>query len=62
MAKYANLDDTIKGKTITVGILLIDEVTKTRKSIPIDEDNTDYREYLEWVAEGNTPDPYDPKR
>ena len=28
--------------------------------IPIDEANTDYQEYLKWVAEGNTPDPYDP--
>jgi len=25
--------------------------------IPFDADNTDYQEYLEWVAEGNTPDP-----
>ena len=25
--------------------------------IPFDPDNTDYQEYLEWVAEGNTPDP-----
>ena len=24
-------------------------------SIPINEENTDYQEYLEWVAEGNTP-------
>ena len=23
-------------------------------SIPLDEENTDYQEYLEWVAEGNT--------
>ena len=60
MAKYSNLDYTIKGKTITVGILLIDAETKTRKSIPLDEDNIDYQEYLKWVAEGNTPDPYDP--
>ena len=25
--------------------------------IPLKEGNTDYQEYLEWVAEGNTPDP-----
>ena len=29
-------------------------------SIPIHEENTDYKEYLEWVAEGNTADPADP--
>ena len=25
--------------------------------IPFDPDNSDYQEYLEWVAAGNTPEP-----
>lgn len=28
--------------------------------IPPNPDNTDYRDYLAWLAEGNTPDPADP--
>ena len=62
MTKYQKINDTINGQTVTLVILHVDEVTKTRKSIPLDEENIDYQEYLEWVAEGNTPDPYDPKR
>lgn len=26
--------------------------------IPDDPDNTDYQEYMKWLAEGNVPDPY----
>ena len=59
MTKYQKINDTINGQTVTLVILHVDEVTKTRKSIPFDEDNLDYQEYLKWVAEGNTADAAD---
>lgn len=27
--------------------------------IPFDPENTDYKEYLKWIAAGNTPEPAD---
>ena len=38
---------------------LLDMVQKLPDTtfVPFDPANTDYQEYLEWVAEGNTPDP-----
>lgn len=35
------------------GVLVIDK----NISIPADMSNSDYLEYLKWVAEGNTPEP-----
>jgi hypothetical protein len=47
--------------------LIKDPIDKTVRSVlkdssyfvPFDEENTDYQEYLAWVAKGNTPDPAD---
>jgi len=37
---------------------MVQELPST-KFIPFDPDNSDYQEYLEWVAEGNEPQPAD---
>tara|TARA_Y100001938_G_scaffold50482_1_gene70470 strand:+ start:323 stop:496 length:174 start_codon:yes stop_codon:yes gene_type:complete len=42
-------DDSVKVQ-VTDLILRISD----NSIIPFDEDNTDYQEYLAWVAEGNT--------
>ena len=40
-------------------ILVLSEDGVNIKSIPLDPDNTDYQEYLEWVADGGVPEPAD---
>ena len=41
-------------------IIKTEEIGK-RWYIPLDPANTSYKKYLEWIAEGNTPEPADPE-
>tara|TARA_Y100001951_G_scaffold102500_1_gene109277 strand:- start:60 stop:230 length:171 start_codon:yes stop_codon:yes gene_type:complete len=47
---YKYINDPITGTKSTNTILRKED----NAFIPFDEANTDYQEYLEWVAEGNT--------
>ena len=51
---YKLISPAISGDPVNSVMRLSDET-----SIPFDEANTDYQEYLEWVAKGITPDPAD---
>ena len=51
--RYKKTIDGITELESTTSIKKIDDSGK-EWIVPVDEDNTDYREYLEWVAEGNT--------
>jgi len=46
---YKLINDLLTGKPINYVLRKEDKA-----QIPFDEANTDYQEYLEWVAEGNT--------
>ena len=51
MATYKLCNSRLTGELCSI---LKSEGNGRFLSIPIAEDNTDYQEYLEWVAEGNT--------
>ena len=47
---YKYIKNTIEGGNYTTCIQRVADLA----TIPFDEANKDYQEYLEWVAEGNT--------
>ena len=55
---FDNVD--VNGKSITVTHEdILDKRTTPHRAIPKNEENTDYQEYLAWVAAGNTPEASD---
>tara|TARA_R100000005_G_C4923157_1_gene155497 strand:- start:642 stop:818 length:177 start_codon:yes stop_codon:yes gene_type:complete len=53
---YQQIIDAFTNQVSTEVIKRIEDAT----FIPTDPNNTDYQKYLEWLAEGNTPEPADP--
>ena len=51
MTKQYKLQNDFSGQACAVTIV------GQNISIPFDPANTDYQAYLEWLAEGNTPEP-----
>jgi hypothetical protein len=53
-AKIKNKIDSIEPDSIIVILS-----SGVQMSIPFDPSNSDYQKYLEWLAEGNEPEPAD---
>ena len=50
------LQNDVENKLVSV---ILNDGSGLIKNIPISNDNTDYQNYLKWLAEGNEPLPAD---
>ena len=50
---------TKDGNELLKAVIRVTDNSTVSSFIPFDPANTDYQEYLKWVAEGNTPEPAD---
>ena len=51
---YKEIKDPLSGQICAINRRIGDSEPYRSLSIPLVEENTDYQEYLAWVAEGNT--------
>ena len=57
MIQYFMYNNTLNEKPIKNIVRIIDEIVSF---IPISETNIDYKQYLEWLAEGNVAEEWNP--
>ena len=56
---YKLFNDPSNNSTPTLVGIIRSNSNGSKTHIPLDRDNTDYQEYLEWVDAGNTPEAAD---
>ena len=54
--KYARVENNDPERNTCI---IIRDENDIQYTVPLSEGNSEYREYLKWVAEGNTPEPAD---